>query len=126
HVPKDVLAAAEYFLHGTTVGLNALLERRGATVGLITTEGFRDVLEIRRGDRAEMYNLFWRQPEPLVPRRLRREVAERIAFDGKTVRPLEEQAVRTIAKDFARERVDSIAVCLLHAYANPSHEIRIQ
>ena len=90
HVPTEVIEKAEFFLHGTTVGLNALLERRGAKVGLITTEGFRDVLEIRRGDRAEMYNLFWKQPEPLVPRHLRLEVVERIKADGSVYKPLDE------------------------------------
>ena len=83
HVPQDVIERAEFFLHGTTVGLNALLERRGAKVGLITTQGFRDVLEIRRGDRAEMYNLFWKQTEPLVPRRLRLEVAQALAGNSR-------------------------------------------
>src|SRR5258707_13671529 len=70
HVPPDVIENADFFLHGTTVGLNALLERRGAKVGLITTEGFRAVLEIRRGDRGEMYNLYWPRPEPWAPRHL--------------------------------------------------------
>ena len=65
------IEAVSYFLHATTVGLNALLERKGATVGLLTTEGFRDTLEIGRGDRAEMYNLKWNPPKPLVPRKLR-------------------------------------------------------
>ena len=93
HVPQDVIERAEFFLHGTTVGLNALLERRGAKVGLITTQGFRDVLEIRRGDRAEMYNLFWKQTEPLVPRRLRLEVAGRMLGNGAEYSPLDEAGV---------------------------------
>src|SRR5215212_131012 len=80
--PPELLRIAEFFLHGTTVGLNALLERRGAVVGLLATRGFRDVLEIRRGDRDEMYNLFWRQPPALVPRRLRVPVTERIRANG--------------------------------------------
>jgi N-methylhydantoinase A len=126
HVPRDAIKAAEYFLHGTTVGLNALLERRGATVGLITTTGFRDVLEIRRGDRAEMYNLFWKQPEPLVPRRLRLEVPERIMYDGTVVQPLQESGLAAILDTFRDEGVDSIAVCLINSYANPAHELKIQ
>src|SRR3569833_247446 len=81
-VPADRLRDARYFLHGTTVGLNALLERRGAVVGLLSTAGFRDVLEIRRGDRADMYDLFWRQPEPLVARRLRVPIRERLLASG--------------------------------------------
>src|SRR5688500_16648998 len=68
-VPSERIGSTGYFLHGTTVGLNALLERKGAVVGMLSTRGFRDVLEIRRGDRDEMYNLFWAPPPPLVPRR---------------------------------------------------------
>src|SRR5690606_26035120 len=80
-VPEDVLKRSAYFLHGTTVGLNALLERRGALVGLLCTEGFRDVLEIGKGSR-DMYNLFWTPPPPLVRRDLRRPVRERMTFEG--------------------------------------------
>src|SRR5262245_59595215 len=125
HVPRAVIEKADFFMHGTTVGLNALLERRGAKVGLLTTEGFRDVLEIRRGDRTEMYNLFWKQPEPLVPRHRRLGVNERVNAEGVVVRPLDEQSVRSAVVDLMHEGVDSIAVCLLHAYANPAHEKRI-
>src|SRR5262245_40457426 len=70
-VPGDVLAGARYFLHGSTVGLNALLERRGAVVGLLTTEGFRDLLEIRRSDRTAGFDIYWKPPAPLVPRERR-------------------------------------------------------
>ncbi len=126
HVPQDVLEQAEFFLHGTTVGLNALLERRGAKVGLITTEGFRDVLEIRRGDRAEMYNLFWKQPEPLVPRHRRLGVPERMTGAGEVYKPLDEAAVRAAAQTLMAEGVDAIAVCLMNAFANPAHEQRIE
>lgn len=126
HVPSAVIEKAEFFLHGTTVGLNALLERRGAKVGLITTRGFRDVLEIRRGDRAEMYNLFWRQPEPLVPRHLRLEVDERMRFDGSVVRPLDEATVAPVLEALVAEGVDTIAVCLINAYANPAHELAVE
>ena len=70
-LPTDAVRRTRFFLHGTTVGLNALLQRKGAVVGLLATDGFRDILEIRRGSRDDMYNLFWRQPPPLVPRRLR-------------------------------------------------------
>jgi N-methylhydantoinase A len=126
HVPKDVIENAEFFLHGTTVGLNALLERRGAKVGLVTTGGFRDVLEIRRGDRAEMYNLFWHQPEPLVPRHLRLGVVERMTAEGAVYKPLDEASVNAAVARLREAGVDSIAVCLLHAYANPAHELRIE
>ncbi|WP_424531910.1 hydantoinase/oxoprolinase family protein [Sphaerisporangium viridialbum] len=119
-----LLERCSYFVHGTTVGLNALLERRGATVGLITTEGFRDVLEIRRGDRDDPYDLFWTPPPPLVPRRLRREARERIAHDGTTVRDLAPADVLAAAEVFRAEGVDAVAVVLINAYANPAHELR--
>ena len=101
HVPKAVIENAEFFLHGTTVGLNALLERRGAKVGLLTTDGFRDVLEIRRGDRAEMYNLFWKQPEPLVPRhrRARRDRARQCRGRGRPPARRAKRARRGRASD---------------------------
>lgn len=126
HVPADVIARAEFFLHGTTVGLNALLERRGSKVGLITTKGFRDVLEIRRGDRAEMYNLFWKQTVPLVPRRLRLEVGGRMLGTGAEYAPLDEADVRAAIAALLAEKVDAIAVCLINSYANPAHESRIE
>jgi N-methylhydantoinase A len=114
------------FLHGTTVGLNSLLERRGATVGLLTTAGFRDVLEIRRGDRADMYDLFWRPPEPLVPRRRRLPVDERIRADGSVETPLDQDGVRRALLTLREEAVDSIAVVFLNAYANPEHELEAE
>ncbi len=126
HVPPEVIENAAFFLHGTTVGLNALLERRGSVVGLITTEGFRDVLEIRRGDRAEMYNLFWKQPEPLVPRHRRLGVPERVMATGEVYRELDEDAVRAALRVLMADKVDAIAVCLLNAFANPAHELRIE
>ena len=126
HVPRPVVEGAELFLHGTTVGLNALLERRGATVGLLATEGFRDVLEIRRGDRAEMYNLFWRQPQPLVPRERRLGVVERLLADGSVRRPLDRDSVLAAYGRLAAAGVDSVAVCLMHAYANPAHELAVE
>ena len=121
--PREVLERAELFLHGTTVGLNALLERRGATVGLLATEGFRDVLEIRRGDRDEMYNLFWQPPATLVPRHLRLPIAGRTMYDGSVRTPLAEDDVRRALEVFRREGVESVAVAFLHAYANPEHEL---
>jgi N-methylhydantoinase A len=119
-IPVD---RSRLFLHGTTVGLNALLERRGATVGLLATRGFRDVLEIRRGDRADMYDLFWSPPEPLVPRRLRLPVSERILADGAIESPLAGEDVLRALELFAAEGVDSIAVAFINAYANPAHEL---
>ncbi len=123
---ERALASAGFFLHGTTVGLNALLTRSGAVVGLLATRGFRDVLEIRRGDRAEPYNLFWRAPEPLVPRRLRLPVTERLRADGEVDLPLEPDDVRAAAAVFAAEGVTAVAVAFLHAYANPAHELEAE
>ncbi|MBP2707576.1 hydantoinase/oxoprolinase family protein [Microbispora sp. RL4-1S] len=124
-VPGELLARCRHFVHGTTVGLNALLERADArTVGLVTTAGFRDVLEIRRGDRDDPYDLFWTPPPPLVPRRLRVEAGERVAADGSVVRPLDPDSVRRAAEHFAAEGVDTVAVVLINSYANPEHELR--
>ena len=125
-VPADRVKAAEYFLHGTTVGINALLQRRGAVVGLLTTQGFRDILEIRRGDREEMYNLFWTPPPPLVPRRLRRPVKERVRADGEIHVAQETADVREALSVFESEDVDAIAIAYMNAYANPVHEIEAE
>ena len=118
-VPDEVLARTAYFLHGTTVGLNALLERRGARVGLLCTAGFRDVLEIGNGSRGT-YNLFWRPPAPLVARDLRRPVRQRTSFDGQELTPLEKADVLEALTLFRAAGVSSIAVVFLHAYANPA------
>ena len=120
------IRAARYFLHGTTVGLNALLERKGACIALLATAGFRDVLEVRRGDRDDPYDLFWSPPEPLVPRRLRRPVRERMLADGTVHVPLDPTTVRDAAALFAGEGVDAVAVAFLHAYANPAHELEAE
>lgn len=121
-VPQRVLREADYFLHGTTVGLNALLERRGATIGMLTTAGFRDVLEIRNASRGEPYNIFWRPKPPLVNRDLRIGVRERCRFDGAVQMPLERQDVLDALAVFRRSKVSSIAIQFLHSYANPAHE----
>ena len=122
-VPEPLLRTAAFFLHGTTVGLNALLERRGGVVGLLSTDGFRDVLEIGRGDRADPYDLFWRRPEPLVPRELRLPVTERVLADGSVLTPLEPEDVRRALEVFREAGVASIAVAFLNSYANPEHEL---
>jgi N-methylhydantoinase A len=115
------------FLHGSTVATNALVTQSGAKTGLITTKGFRDILEIRRIDRPDdhIYNIFWEKPKPLAPRRLRLEVSARMKFDGEELSPLVEHEVIEAIGQFKEAGVESIAVCLLHAYANPEHEIRI-
>jgi len=107
---------------GTTVATNALLERKGARTGLITTRGFRDLLEIARQTRPHVYDLTQHRPEPLVPRRLRLEVAERVAGDGSVVLPIDVSDVDRAADILRSEDVRSIAICFLNAYANPEHE----
>jgi N-methylhydantoinase A len=111
------------FLHGTTVALNVLLERSGAKVGLLVTDGFRDVLELRRGERDRMYDLCWKPSAPLVARRLRLPVRERIRADGAVERPLEPDDVAEAAARFAGEGVTSVAIVFLNSYANPAHEL---
>jgi 5-oxoprolinase (ATP-hydrolysing) len=109
-------------VHGTTLVTNAIIERRGAKVGLLTTKGFRDSVEMGIEQRYDIYDLFLRFPEPLAPRALRREIAERMSRDGTVLRPLDpDQARREIAA-LAEAGVEAIAVCFLHAYRNPAHE----
>ncbi|HET7567623.1 MAG TPA: hydantoinase/oxoprolinase family protein [Gaiellaceae bacterium] len=112
-------------VHGTTVATNAVLEQRGALTALVTTEGFRDVLELRRLRIPRMYEPFWRKPEPLVPRRLRFEVGERMAAAGTVLRPLDEGEARGLAARLRAAGVESVAVCLLHSYLWPAHEERL-
>jgi N-methylhydantoinase A len=119
----ELVDASKYFLHGTTVGLNSLLTRTGAVVGLLATEGFRDILEVRRGDRPDPYDLFPKLPEPLVPRRLRIGIPERMRADGEVHIPIDTEAIRAAVDAFKAEGVESVAVAFLHAYANPAHEL---
>src|SRR5499427_8504342 len=109
-------------IHGTTVATNAILERRGARTGLITTAGFRDLLEIGRLRLARLYDLDFERPTPLVPRRVRLEVTERMNHLGTVVTALDRRSVEAAVDRLVAEGVESIAVCLLHAYANSSHE----
>lgn len=114
----------DYIVHGTTIGTNALIERKGAKVGLITTSGFRDVLEIARVERpdAGLYDINVDLPEPLVPRYLRLEVDERIGAQGEVVRALDEASARRVVEQLKAEAVEGIAVCLLFSFRNPVHE----
>src|SRR5207248_300249 len=116
------LAEIVHLAHGTTVVINALTGRKGVVTGLITTEGFRDVLEIARGNRPDFFNLHYEKPPPFVPRRLRREVAGRLTQDGRVRRALDLGNLPAILDDFRSEGVEAIAICLLHSYANPAHE----
>jgi N-methylhydantoinase A len=112
--------------HGTTVATNAVLERRGAKTALITTAGFRDVLEIGRLRTPKLYDITWSKPAPLVPRRLRLEVEERMAADGTPVYPLDVDQAIAIANKLAECGIESVAVCLLNAYVNDAHEQAIR
>src|SRR5271155_323368 len=112
-------------LHGTTVASNAILELKGARTGLITTRGFRDVLEIRTLRMPRLYDLSWTKPPPLVERHLRVEVDERIDAGGRVERPLDEADVERAVAILTGQGVEAIAVCLLNSYLNPVHEERI-
>jgi N-methylhydantoinase A len=111
-------------VHGTTLGSNIVIERKGRNVALLTTRGFRDVLVIGREKRYQLYDLFIEKPPPLVARSRTREVTERIAFDGEVVTPLDEAELRATVRQLAKDGVTSLAVCFLHAYVNPAHERR--
>jgi N-methylhydantoinase A len=118
-VPIDEVT---FLAHGTTVVINALTERKGVRTALITTEGFRDSLEIARGNRPDYFNLDYVKPAPFVPRHLRREVPGRLTPEGRERQPLDLSGLPAILDDFRAESVDAVAICLLHAYANPQHE----
>jgi N-methylhydantoinase A len=115
---------ASFFVHGCTIVINALTERKGAKTGLITTKGFRDVLEITRANRPDLYNMYYTKPKPFVPRRYRLEVEERVNYKGEELVPLNEGDVRGAVEFFRKEGIQTIAVCFLHSYANPAHEKR--
>ena len=110
------------FLHGSTIAINTVIERKGVKTALITTRGFRDVYEIGRSNRPDAYNLFFERPVPLVPRSLRREVTERMTAHGEIHTPLNRAEAAAVVAELKNSGVQSIAVCLLHSYANPSHE----
>jgi N-methylhydantoinase A len=119
--PQDV----QEVIHATTVATNAIIEQKGAKTALLTTRGFRDVLEFRRGRIPDLYNLFYTPPPPLVERRLRLEVTERIGARGEVVVPLDESSVVATLDRLRSDGVKAIAVVLLHSYQNPSHERRV-
>ncbi|MBW1720668.1 MAG: hydantoinase/oxoprolinase family protein [Deltaproteobacteria bacterium] len=116
------VSAIDFLAHGTTVIINALTERKGAKTALITTEGFRDILEIARGNRPDFFNLNYRKPKPFVPRYLRREVPGRISYKGEELKPLDLSGLPAILDDFRTEGVEAIAICFINSYANPVHE----
>ncbi len=118
-------AAVVEIIHGTTLAINTVLERNGARVGLVTTQGFRDVLEIGNGNRYDIYDLQLTTPPPLIPRRLRFEVEERMGADGVELVPLDHQSAERVARALRDAKIEAVAVCLLHAYANNAHELAV-
>jgi N-methylhydantoinase A len=121
--PSQMLAATDRIVHGTTVATNALLERKGAKVALLTTEGHRDVIEMREGLKGDRYDLRSPPPEPLVPRELRFGVRERLKADGEVTIALDERSLGEVIAAIKRAGVTSVAVCFLHSYLNPAHEV---
>src|SRR5699024_10314600 len=117
--PKEI----DIFIHGSTVVINTLTEREGAKTALITTKGFRDVLEIARGNRPDLFNLRYEKPTPFVERYLRREVEERLDFKGTVLSPLNKKDIEKIAAFFKKEQVDAVAIAYLYSYLDPQHEI---
>jgi len=113
------------FVHGATVVINALTERKGAKTALVTTEGCRDVLEIGRANRPDIYNMRFRKQPPFVPRELRFEVTERMNYKGEVVTELDLGTVDAVAKQIEAEGCEAVAVCFLHSYANPEHELAV-
>jgi len=111
-------------VHGTTLVANTMIERKGAKIGLITTEGFRDSLEMGREIRYDLYDLFFEKPKPLAPRFLRLAIDERVNSNGEVLRPLDESGLQNAAQQLKEEGVEAIAICFMHSYANDSHERR--
>ena len=118
-------ASVDSFLHGSTVVINAITERSGARTALVTTRGFRDVLEIARANRPDLYNLRYAKPEPFVPRHLRLEVTERVSYRGDVLTPLDESELAGVAQQLRDLEVDAVAVSFLHAWIRPQHEARV-
>ena len=119
----EMLGQTDRLVHGTTVATNALLERKGAKVALLTTQGHRDVIEMREGLKGDRYDLRTAPPEPLVPRELRFGVRERVRQDGEVLIPLDQESLGEAIAAIRASGVTSVAVCFLHAYRNPDHEI---
>ncbi len=121
----DFLGDVVAIIHGTTVADNTLIEMNGATTGLLTTAGFRDELEFRRGYKEDIWDVRLEPPPAIVPRRRRLTVKERVLFDGRIHQTLDEEAARTAARRLARQGVDSVAICTLFSFVNPVHELRL-
>lgn len=122
----DFVSRLDELIHGTTLVINSIIERKGARTGLITTKGFRDVLEIGRGIRYAPYDVFAEFPQPLIPRRFRLEVDERVRSDGSVLKPLDPEEAKQAVRALLRMGAESIAVCLLNSFENPVHELMLK
>jgi N-methylhydantoinase A len=120
------LSDVSLFSHGTTVATNALITRRFPPAALVTTRGFRDVIEIRRGTRDDLWDAYKDVSPPYIRRRDRFEVSERVGFDGTVETPLDEEEARAVAKRLSRRDIQTVAVCFINSYANPAHELRMR
>ncbi len=120
------LEEVNYLVHGSTIVINALTEKKGAKTALITTEGFRDVLEIGRANRPDMYNYYYTKPKAFIERRYRFEVEERLNKDGEVLKPINLNQVNDIVNVCKVENIEAIAVCFLHSYSNPEHEQKVK
>jgi N-methylhydantoinase A len=116
--PADI----RFLCHGTTIGINMIIERKGAVTGILATKGFRDILELRRGARTHLLDPLMEKPYLFVPRRWRAEVRERIAWDGTELEPLDLEDLTRTVDELVRAGMESVAICFLHSYANPQHE----
>ena len=123
---KAALGEIDFFVHGTTLGINALLTRAGARVAIVTTKGFRDVYELGRTSRDPMYDFKYRKPETLVPRYLAFEVEERVTYQGEVLTAFDARGATDVAQRIKDHGVQSVAVCFLHSYANPAHELAME
>lgn len=122
---RDFLGAVDAIIHGTTVADNTLIEMNGACTGLLTTQGFRDELELRRGFKEDIWDVRLPPPLPIIQRRRRLTVPERLRFDGSVHTPLDEDAARTAIRRLAKQGVESVAICTLFSFVNPAHELRL-
>jgi len=122
----DLASVERFFIHGSTTAMNCLLERKGAKTAYLATKGFRDVPEIARYDRPELYNIKYKRQPPPVPRDLAFEVSERLDYKGEVLVPLDVEDVRRVTRILKRKKVESVAVCFLHAFKNPAHERKVR
>jgi len=125
-VAPNFVGKLDELIHGTTLVINSIIERKGARTGLITTKGFRDVIELGREIRYAPYDIFAEFPKPLIPRRFRIEVDERVRSDGSILKPLDEEEARNTVRKLLQMGVESIAVCLINSFENPAHELMIK